>query len=156
VRIPALGPRGEGWVALQFVALGAALAIGLLAPGWNLGGRALDVAGLVLAAAGAALALAGVRGLGSSLTALPKPHDTAELKDGGIYAHVRHPLYGSLLLLVLGWCLLTSPWVLLAWAGLLAVLSAKSSREEAWLVERYDGYAAYRARVRPRFVPWLI
>jgi protein-S-isoprenylcysteine O-methyltransferase Ste14 len=38
--------------------------------------------------------------------------------------------------------------------GLAAVLDLKARREEAWLVVRYPGYAAYARRTR-RFLPGL-
>ena len=36
----------------------------------------------------------------------------------------------------------------------LVFFTLKSRREEAWLQERFDGYAAYRARTR-RLIPWV-
>jgi protein-S-isoprenylcysteine O-methyltransferase Ste14 len=43
----------------------------------------------------------------------------------------------------------------LAGAVLLGVFfDLKSRREEAWLVEQFGGYAAYRRR-RRRLIPWL-
>jgi protein-S-isoprenylcysteine O-methyltransferase Ste14 len=43
---------------------------------------------------------------------------------------------------------------LLASAALLVVLELKRRREEAWLEQRYPGYAAYRARTK-RLIPWI-
>lgn len=157
MKIPSLGSRGGGWVILQLLALGAIGVTGLLAPGWAQELRAVrSIIGLVVAAAGGLLGLAGVRDLGSSLTARPRPAEGAELREHGVYARARHPLYGALLLLGLGWLLLTSPWVVVPWFALLLILLAKSTREEAWLLDRYEGYAAYRARVWRRFVPYLV
>ena len=154
--VPSLGRRGEGWVALQFVALAAILLTGWMGPSWQSSwARALLVLGVVLVAAGGALAVAGVRGLGSSLTPWPHPVHDATLREDGVYARARHPIYGALLLLGLGFTALTSWWAFLPWAVLLAILLAKSVREEAWLTDRYERYAAYRVRVRKRFVPFV-
>jgi protein-S-isoprenylcysteine O-methyltransferase Ste14 len=157
VEIPALGRRGEGWVALQMVALAIIGLVGLVGPAWAAGfSSAGRIVGLILAAAGAALGIAAVRALGSSLTALPRPADEATLRADGVYARARHPIYGAVLLVTGGWTLMTSWWALLPWFGLLAILLLKSHREEAWLTERYEGYPAYRASVRRLFVPFVV
>ena len=77
------------------------------------------------------------------------------LRKDGVYGLVRHPMYGGALLLILGWALLSSPFVLLP-LGLAAVfLDAKRRREEAWLIEQHPGYADYRLEVPRRFIPWV-
>jgi protein-S-isoprenylcysteine O-methyltransferase Ste14 len=153
---PALGPRGEGWVALQFVVLGLALAAGVTGGAWpHEAATWLLVAGLALAVAGAALATAGIRHLGSSITPFPMPGEGAELREHGSYRLVRHPIYGGVLLASLGWALATSPLALVPAVILGLVFRGKSAREEMWLSERHEGYAAYRARVTKRFVPFV-
>lgn len=155
-RIPALGPRGGGWVVAQF-ALGAVIvAAGIAGPGWPSPFRVvLTVAGLVIGAAGLALFVAGVVALGSSLTPFPRPSEHSTLRDGGAYRLVRHPIYGGVLLLALGWSLALSPLASLPTALLAAVLELKARHEESMLAERYPEYEAYRRRVRWRFVPGL-
>jgi len=55
----------------------------------------------------------------------------------------------------LGWGLVMASPMALAGAVLLGVFfDLKSRREEAWLVEQFGGYAAYRRR-RRRLIPWL-
>jgi protein-S-isoprenylcysteine O-methyltransferase Ste14 len=54
-----------------------------------------------------------------------------------------------------GWALVTSPAALVPAALLAVVLWGKSVREEAWLDERYPGYAGYRRRVPRRFIPFV-
>ncbi len=51
-----------------------------------------------------------------------------------------------------GWALARSPWAFVPAAALWLLFDLKSRREEAWLADRYPGYAAYRARVRRRFL----
>jgi protein-S-isoprenylcysteine O-methyltransferase Ste14 len=156
-RLPDLGPRGEGWVIAQLALIGILVLVGL--PGLT----ALwpsDLPGWLAFAAGVlALLLAGwtevraFRDLGRSLTPLPRPRDDAELVESGIYARLRHPIYAGLILAALGWSALTRSLPAFAVAILLAlVLDAKSRREEAWLVERYPSYPAYRLRSK-RFLP---
>jgi protein-S-isoprenylcysteine O-methyltransferase Ste14 len=156
-RIPDLGPRGEGWVALQFVLFAAIFLAPFVAGGaWSQEARSITtLAGGLLGIAGLALAALGLVELRSSLTALPHPRDGAELVETGVYAHVRHPIYGGLVIGATGWSLLTaSPAALLMTAVLLAFFRLKSGREEAWLRERYVGYEAYAARTR-RIIPYV-
>lgn len=153
---PALGRRGEGWVVLQFVALGLVAVAGWLGDPWPEGADGFPSgAGVALLVAGAGLAIAGVRTLGSSLTPYPKPGEGATMREHGSYRFVRHPIYGGLLLGSLGWACLASPLALVPVMLLAAVFAGKSIREEAWLAERYPGYLGYRERVRRRFVPFV-
>jgi protein-S-isoprenylcysteine O-methyltransferase Ste14 len=155
-RVPALGPRGEGWVVLQSAALLAAGVAGVMGPDWPSDvGAPLRVGGLVVAAAGGVLGAAGIAHLGDALTPFPRPVDDAELRQDGMFGVVRHPIYGGLLLVALGWSLLTSPLALAPTAALAAVFEAKRRREERWLSERHPTYAAYARRVRRRFIPFV-
>lgn len=115
----------------------------------------LRALGAVFGAAGALLLLGGARHLGAQLTPYPKPVEGGELREAGLYGMVRHPIYGGVLLLAIGWSLATSPLALLPLALLAGLFAAKSRREEAWLVQRHPGYEDYRRRVRRRFIPYL-
>ncbi len=140
-RIPELGPRGEGWVAVQLLLIAAVAGCGFVGGSWPASVEAfLSILGLVLIAAGATFFLLGILALGSSLTPLPRPRDDGSLRRSGILRHVRHPIYGGVILLALGWSLASSPVGLIPTALLVALLELKSRREEAWLVERYPEY----------------
>jgi protein-S-isoprenylcysteine O-methyltransferase Ste14 len=111
-------------------------------------GLALILAGFVLlATAGIALLL--VR----STTVFPRPREGATLADTGVYRRVRHPVYGAVLLIALGWSLVESPLGLLPTAALAVVFDLKARVEEAWLEERFPDYSQYRERTPRRFVP---
>jgi protein-S-isoprenylcysteine O-methyltransferase Ste14 len=154
--MPSLGPRGEGWVVLQGILLALLAVAGTLGPAWDGAARtATAILGGVLIVLGGLLAVRGVVDLRESLTALPHPRDDARLVDHGAYRLVRHPIYGGIVIAGSGWGLLTASWPALALAAVLAgFFTLKSHREEAWLVERYPAYAAYRLRTR-RMVPFL-
>lgn len=155
-RLPTLGPRGEGWVAIQGILLVATGAAGSFGPSWTSGIRVMtSIAGAVFIAGGLVLAIKGLYDLRDALTPLPYPRADAELVETGVYALVRHPIYGGLVLMASGWGLLTaSPAALIAAAILFGFFELKSRREEAWLEGRFAGYAAYRTRTR-RIIPWI-
>ena len=156
-RLPTLGPRGEGWVLGQGILL-----VLVAAAGWSLGpdwSGPLRVVGAVIGGAmivgGMVLAVRGIIELGGALTPLPRPRDGAPLVETGVFAVVRHPIYGGLILAAFGWAIIRASLVAVGLAALLAAFfRLKSAREEAWLQQRYPGYAAYRARTN-RFVPWF-
>jgi protein-S-isoprenylcysteine O-methyltransferase Ste14 len=154
--LPSLGPRGEGWVAIQIALFGAILAIGLFGSRWPEQAQIPRlVAAVFLATLGAWLLGAGVGSLGRSITPLPRPPAQADLQQQGVYARVRHPIYGGVMLLALAWSLLSSPWALLPTIALAALLLMKSHLEEHWLRERYPEYPEYARRVRHRFLPYV-
>ena len=146
--------KGVRFVALQvalFVAVGGG-------PAW-FGGvgstGALRAVALAVMVAGLALAVAAGLRLGRNLTPLPVPIDGGRLVTAGVYGYARHPIYGGLLLLALGWSALAgSSATLLAALALWALFERKSRFEERALAARYPEYARYRAGTR-RFVPFV-
>ncbi len=154
MRIPALGPRGEGWAIAQ-LGLGVVIvAAGIAGPRWSTTATSFRlVAGVAIGIAGLVLFVAGLVGLGSSLTPYPKPPERATLRMRGAYRLVRHPIYGGSMLVALGWSLLSSPLALVATSLLLILFELKSRHEESMLAVRFPEYEAYRRRVRWRFVP---
>lgn len=160
-RIPALGPKGEGWVALQVVCFGLLAAALVYAPPQTemdpteVGTRQL--AGYLVGMIGAVVLGSGISALrrAEAMTALPHPREGAELVERGPYRFVRHPIYGGLILGAFGLAVIT-PWVgtFAAVALLAVVLDVKRRREEAWLAERYPTYPAYRTRTKA-LIPFL-
>lgn len=156
-RLPSLGPRGEGWVLIQVVLFVLVAAAGaLVAP--VLGGTGRVVAAMIGAAlviAGGVLAVRGLVDLREALTPFPHPRDGAELVEAGSYRLVRHPIYGGIVLAAAGYGLImASPLAVGGAAVMLGFFRLKSSREEAWLRDRYPGYASYAERTR-RMLPFL-
>ena len=113
------------------------------------------LAGIGAVAIGGALVGKGIRGLGASLSPLPRPREGADLVQSGVYARIRHPIYAGLILASLGWGTLTCSLPALGAAALLAVfLDAKARREESWLLQHHDGYTEYKNRTK-RFLPGI-
>lgn len=147
--------RGGQWVAGQ-VALFAAWAVALATfrvslPVW------VVVTGAVLGLVGSALGLAGLRGLGPSLTPYPEPRSGAQLVETGVYGLVRHPIYGGIGIAGTGLGLLVGsiPAAIIGLV-LLGFFRVKAAGEERRLVAAWPEYATYRRRVRAALVPWLL
>ncbi|MFL5757431.1 MAG: methyltransferase family protein [Chloroflexota bacterium] len=160
-RIPALGPRGEGWLVLQ-----AALMVAIPLAAWSAAvasPRSAPRIG-VERDIGTVLLLAGVGLMGISTvllrwrrawSALPRPVESGSLVDTGPYAVIRHPIYAGLVIAAAGVALIrSSALIAFLTLALFVVLDLKRRREEAWLVDRYPGYSAYKARTTA-FVPFL-
>jgi protein-S-isoprenylcysteine O-methyltransferase Ste14 len=155
--VPSLGPRGEGWVVLQLVALGLVAAGGVLAPGTAGLPDAATSVGLVLLLAGGTVALLGLLALreARAVSPLPHPRPGMDLVVTGPYAYVRHPVYAGLIVLALGWAVLQDAGpALVATAVLAIVLDLKRRREEAYLERHVAAYGDYRARTRA-LIPFL-
>ncbi len=149
--------RGGWWVAAQFLLIGlVVVALGTGGPVLP-GGSALRVGGAVVALAGLALGMLGLRHLGDRLTPFPEPLAGGEIIRAGVYAKARHPIYGGTVLGLAGMALFGASLY-----GLLAAMFAgvffwmKAGREERRLLDRFPHYAEYRERTRARLVPWVL
>lgn len=159
VRLPDLGPRGEGWVIGQLALIALLVAVG--APGLQTAlpigpaGWVRFICGLAALAIGGWLVLRGLADLGDSMTPMPRPRTDGRLVETGVYRRIRHPVYAGLVCCGIGWSILTaSPAGLVTTLVLAGFLDAKARREEAWLLDRYEAYADYRRRTS-RFVPGI-
>lgn len=144
-----------GWVfvAAQVVLL---LALVLVPSGsaWSLPSWLATLAGLLVIGGLVVVVLAALS-LGRALTPTPVPNGRGELRTGGLYRFVRHPIYTGVLAVVLGLTLRARSWLgLLVGVLTIAFFTVKARWEEARLAETFAGYVAYAA-VTPRFVPFL-
>jgi protein-S-isoprenylcysteine O-methyltransferase Ste14 len=111
--------------------------------------------GKILAGVGVFLFILGIVALGKNITPLPHPKENAELVVTGPYRFVRHPIYGGLILIFIGYALIVHGWLTLLYAALLfIVFDLKSRKEEEWLQEKFPNYTAYSRRV-PKLIPFL-
>jgi protein-S-isoprenylcysteine O-methyltransferase Ste14 len=134
-----------GWAVVVLrddpVSVPSAMSIVLGIVGWA-------VAALGLAAGAAALVRMRLR-----VTPLPEPRPGAELLTDGIYALVRHPMYGGILMMAFGVSLAVRSLAGVGGAVVLTVFFyAKSNYEERRLRARFASYRAYAGRTR-RFLP---
>jgi protein-S-isoprenylcysteine O-methyltransferase Ste14 len=150
---PSAGERRTAWllVLVQFVLL-ALIVLLPRADAWTLP-VGVAHATQVAAATGIVLMVVAGTALGRGLTAAPLPNSRAELRTGGLYRFVRHPIYSGLMLFAVAVTLTSgSLWTTTACIALVVLINVKARWEERHLAERFTGYAAYAA-LTPRFVP---
>lgn len=146
--------RGGAWVAGQIVLMLGTILGGVLArdqwtcpADWWLAGA--------LTVVGAFFGIGGVVALGSNRTVFPEPRAGATLVRSGIYAHVRHPLYTSVMCLSFAWGFWMQSWVAMVGAiCTTAFLYLKSIAEEKRLLRRFPKYEDHR-RGTKRFLPGI-
>lgn len=122
----------------------------------QLGSLPMALAGAVIATAGAALAFSARAVLGRNWGTPGSRKADAELVTRGPYGLVRHPIYGGILLMMIGTAigLIASWWAIVAAASAYFIYSAR--REERLMTERFpELYPAYRARTR-MLLPFIV
>ena len=151
--------RSWSWTAMALIAAILVVVqpviwprLGLVMPAWGLW---LQIAGMLLMGGGLALHWWARFHLqqfyGERIEFQPGQH----LVESGPYAHVRHPIYTSFFMCVIG-LLLVNPSlpVLLVAIYFFVDFTRVARREELLLKENLSGYGDYMART-PRFMPRL-
>jgi protein-S-isoprenylcysteine O-methyltransferase Ste14 len=113
--------------------------------------------GLVMLAAGLALAVWARRHLGRNWSGIVTVKQDHELIRSGPYGLMRHPIYTGLLLAILGTAVAIGEWRgLIAFAVITAGFVLKFKTEERFMSETFgEQYACYRAEVRA-LIPFVI
>ncbi len=157
------GPTAEKRPAQKLIMLGTSVAfIALLAVpaldhrfGWSAVPLAGVVTGDVLVAIGFYL-IARVYRSNPFGSATIEVAENQTVVSTGPYAIVRHPMYASALLYLVGTPLaLGSYWGLIPIAAILPLVVWRLLDEERLLARRLPGYAEYQRRVRYRLVPFV-
>ena len=147
--------RGLIWVIAQVILM---LACGVAGWRWSgdwTAGRHDRIVAMLLTLTGAVFGVGGIWVLGSNRTIFPEPQPDSALIRKGVYRHVRHPLYSSVMFLAFGWACWWQSLAAAAAAVLLTLLLILKSRdEEVRLARHFPDYNAYRRTTR-RFIPWL-
>ncbi len=146
--------------SLVFLVLAPGLVAGLLPwalTRWQPGSPApaLQVAGAILVAGGVIVLVSAFVGAGTPAPVAPTEH----LVVGGLYRHVRNPMYLAVASTIVGQGLILGrPGLFVYAVGFCVVVAFVHSYEELTLAARYgDQYEAYRHAVRawrPRLRPW--
>lgn len=153
-------PRAANWfwVAAQFTLLIVwAVVVVNTAPFVvsSNGSLVVSYSGLGIVTVGLVQVMAAFYALGWNVTPMPSPRKDRELVTSGIFRHVRHPIYGGLLLMITGTSLARfSFWGLLLVVPLVIFFLLKSSYEEKQLQKQFPEYRGYTTTTK-RFVPLL-
>lgn len=142
-----------GWilVTVQFALIAAVIVVPRRP---DAGGAWLLVGGIVVLG-GAVLTLWSMLALGSALRPNPVPSSRSGLRTGGPYRFVRHPIYSGIVLMALGYVVMTGSW----WTAFMTLILAeflhiKSSWEDSLLAEAYAAEWVEWARRTPGgFIP---
>ncbi|MDT0276043.1 methyltransferase family protein [Blastococcus goldschmidtiae] len=119
--------------------------------------RGVQVAGLLLALAGFAATLAAQTGMGASWRIGVDPGERTDLVTGGVFAHVRNPIFTAMVAAQAGVVLMVPTWIsVLALVMLVAAVQLQvRAVEEPYLRSVHGGaYAGYAARAG-RFLPGI-
>jgi protein-S-isoprenylcysteine O-methyltransferase Ste14 len=114
-------------------------------------------AGAVIFFVGLSLAILGRLQLGKNWLDLEdaRVRSDQSLVTGGVYAYVRHPIYGGDILLLFGLQLALNSWLVLAVVIPLVIVIRQVLAEEALLLRAFPGYVSYCARTK-RFIPFVL
>jgi protein-S-isoprenylcysteine O-methyltransferase Ste14 len=116
----------------------------------------LGVLGSVLCALGIGLALWARVHLGRNWGLPMTRREDPELVTGGPYALARHPIYGGIIIAILGSALAQSAFWLVPLVLFGAYFSYSARREERLMTEQFPAeYPAYRQRTK-MFIPYVI
>lgn len=111
--------------------------------------------GLALFIVGLAVIALAFWALNRHLTAFPTPKEDGQLIQSGVYRFARHPIYTGILLSAAGFGIFTQNGLRLMIAGMLLILfMIKAGYEERLLLQKYPGYAAYKAQTG-MFLPFF-
>lgn len=115
--------------------------------------NALGLAALIIAILGIGILFLSLLQLNKTLSPFPTPLQSGQLVTTGLYKFARHPIYTGIILMSLGFGVYTgSIWRLAIALLLYTLFYFKSSYEEQLLINKYEGYPAYK-KTSGRFFP---
>jgi protein-S-isoprenylcysteine O-methyltransferase Ste14 len=153
---PALGqPSGHGFYV--FFAFESLLVLSYLNIRWGEGFAGQWIPSAILLVASALMAMSGFRALKKHGNAVKDWEDTTRLIDRGIFRHIRHPLFASLMLLAIGILIkdVTGFAALACFMTLLFLFLASRVEEKENLAKFGDPYRTYQEKTK-RYLPFLI
>ncbi len=144
-------------IGLALECAGIAVAWGFRLPEGSWPGWPRTIAGAALVPAAVALAFASVRHLGKQFRIQAGLYHDHELVRSGPYGLIRHPIYGSLLAMLLSTqlALTRAAWIPVSLALFLAGTEIRVRTEDGLLASRFGAaFDEYRRRVRA-YIPFV-
>ena len=161
-RIKMKAPEAGSWDAIFMWPTLILFTIYLIIPGldairfgWSHVPLAVEVAGLVLVTWGLCFIFRVMKAnsFASPIIEVQQERDH-KVADSGPYAHVRHPMYSAMIVILLALPLwLGSLWALPVGLLVSVVICSRIFAEERMLHAKLEGYSAYCERVRYRLIP---
>lgn len=113
----------------------------------------METFGFILFLLGGILVLISLLQLNKNLSPFPTPKADAALIQTGLYKYIRHPIYTSILILLLGYSIYQNSFYKLMITAVLGVLFYfKSKYEEKQLALKFPEYLVYKNKTG-RFLP---
>ncbi len=117
--------------------------------------KALTIVSIISLVLGAVIVLLALVAFRQRITPNPIPLDASELRTGGIYRFIRHPMYTSVIFVFIGITLyLRAYYSFILNVGAVIFLLTKISFEEKQLLEKFPEYKAYRSRTK-KLIPFI-
>lgn len=114
-----------------------------------------EIVAALLGFGGLLLGFLSFRALGRNFRVFAAPRRSGKLVTTGVYAKVRHPMYTSVVMALLGYVVFFgSLFALPFWLACAFLYAVKASREEPLLMKRYEEYGEYRKRTW-KFLPYV-
>ncbi len=137
-------------VALQFGIIGAMTLYALFDLHFNLPGVVILLSGILLGL------WAITHNRPGNFNIVPELKEGCTLVTEGIYRYIRHPMYTSVLLMMLG-VFFFRPDIItfLMWVALITVLYLKAYREEKLWIQHDPCYETYKKETRS-FIPYIL
>jgi protein-S-isoprenylcysteine O-methyltransferase Ste14/rhodanese-related sulfurtransferase len=116
---------------------------------------AQQIVGALFGFGGLLLGFLSFRALGRNFRVFAAPRRSGTLITTGVYSKVRHPMYTSVVMALLGYVMcFGSVFALPFWLCCAILYVAKAAKEEPLLMQRYEEYEEYRKRTW-KFLPYI-
>jgi protein-S-isoprenylcysteine O-methyltransferase Ste14 len=113
------------------------------------------IAGIIVITAGLIMAIFSFINFGQIVTPNPVPMDNYTLKTTGMYKYIRHPIYSSVLLTLLGFVILSqSISGFIFWVAGVLFIAYKTGFEEKQLSLKFPEYTAYKSKTK-KLIPFI-
>ena len=154
-----MSSKQKGWifVAFQIMIVSAVVISSIIEKKYSGNYRtyALDYLTFIFLSLGFLLGIFSFINFGQKITPNPVPGDDAQLRTTGLYSKIRHPIYLSVLLLLLGLIFFFAAfYTLVVYVIAIAFIVVKIRFEEQQLMIKFPEYEDYRKHTK-KLLPYI-